>query len=105
MNQSDKNPSKFFGGQNLAQLYSDASQAVSVDFPWSGRPRFRTAIATKMMLRRSFYHAAFLGRRAGTEERSLVAEAFLVFTSVGGFTYSSKLGQMVAKPQWTQSGF
>ena len=35
MNQSDKNPSKFFGGQNRAQLYSDASQAVSVDFPWS----------------------------------------------------------------------
>jgi multiple sugar transport system substrate-binding protein len=31
----DKNPSKFFGGQNLVQLYSDASKAVSVDFAWA----------------------------------------------------------------------
>lgn len=31
----DKNPSKFYGGQNLVQLYSDASKAVSVDFAWA----------------------------------------------------------------------
>jgi multiple sugar transport system substrate-binding protein len=31
----DKNPSKFFGGQNLVQVYSDASKAVSVDFAWA----------------------------------------------------------------------
>ena len=35
LNQPDKNPSKFFGGQNLVQLYSDASKAVSVDFAWA----------------------------------------------------------------------
>lgn len=35
LNQPDKNPSKFFGGQNLVQIYSDASKAVNVDFPWS----------------------------------------------------------------------
>jgi multiple sugar transport system substrate-binding protein len=35
LHQPDKNPSKFFGGQNLVQLYSDASKAVSVDFAWS----------------------------------------------------------------------
>jgi multiple sugar transport system substrate-binding protein len=35
LNQSDKNPSKFCGGQNVAQVYSDASKAVNVDFAWS----------------------------------------------------------------------
>jgi multiple sugar transport system substrate-binding protein len=35
LNAPDKNPSKFFGGQNLVQLYSDASKAVSVDFAWA----------------------------------------------------------------------
>jgi multiple sugar transport system substrate-binding protein len=31
----DKNPSKFFGGQNLVQIYADASKAVSVEFAWA----------------------------------------------------------------------
>jgi multiple sugar transport system substrate-binding protein len=35
LNAPDKNPSKFFGGQNLVQVYSDASEAVSVDFAWA----------------------------------------------------------------------
>jgi multiple sugar transport system substrate-binding protein len=35
LHQPDKNPSKFFGGQNLVELYSDASKAVSVDFAWA----------------------------------------------------------------------
>ena len=35
LNQPDKNPSEFFGGQNLVQLYWDASKAVSVDFAWA----------------------------------------------------------------------
>jgi multiple sugar transport system substrate-binding protein len=35
LNAPDKNPAKFFGGQNLVQLYSDASKAVSVDFAWA----------------------------------------------------------------------
>jgi multiple sugar transport system substrate-binding protein len=35
LNAPDKNPSKFFGGQNLVKLYSDASSAVSVDFQWA----------------------------------------------------------------------
>ncbi len=35
LNAPDKNPSKFFGGQNLVQLYSEASKAVSVDFAWA----------------------------------------------------------------------
>jgi len=35
LHQPDKDPSKFFGGQNLVQVYSDASKAVSVDFAWS----------------------------------------------------------------------
>ncbi len=35
LNAPDKNPSKFFGGQNLVQLYSDASNGVSVDFVWA----------------------------------------------------------------------
>jgi multiple sugar transport system substrate-binding protein len=35
LNAPDKNPSKFFGGQNLVELYSDASKAVSVDFAWA----------------------------------------------------------------------
>ncbi len=35
LNQPDKNPSKFCGGQNVAQVYSDASKAVNVDFAWS----------------------------------------------------------------------
>jgi multiple sugar transport system substrate-binding protein len=35
LNQADKNPSKFCGGQNVAQVYVDASKAVNVDFAWS----------------------------------------------------------------------
>jgi multiple sugar transport system substrate-binding protein len=35
LNAPDKNPSKFYGGQNLVQVYSDASKAVSVDFAWA----------------------------------------------------------------------
>jgi multiple sugar transport system substrate-binding protein len=35
LNQPDKDPSKFFGGQNLVELYYDASKAVSVDFAWA----------------------------------------------------------------------
>jgi multiple sugar transport system substrate-binding protein len=35
LHQPEKNPSKFFGGQNLVQLYFDASKAVSVDFAWA----------------------------------------------------------------------
>jgi multiple sugar transport system substrate-binding protein len=35
LNQPDKNPSKFCGGQNVAQLYVDSSKAVNVDFAWS----------------------------------------------------------------------
>jgi multiple sugar transport system substrate-binding protein len=35
LNQPDKNPSKFFGGQDLAKLYSEASKAVNVDFAWA----------------------------------------------------------------------
>jgi multiple sugar transport system substrate-binding protein len=35
LNQPDKNPSKFFGGQNVAEIYSEASKAVDVDFAWA----------------------------------------------------------------------
>ena len=35
LNQPDKNPSKFCAGQNVAQVYADASKAVNEDFPWS----------------------------------------------------------------------
>ena len=35
LNQPDKNPSKFCGGQNVAQVYVDSSKAVNVDFAWS----------------------------------------------------------------------
>jgi multiple sugar transport system substrate-binding protein len=35
LHQPDKDPSKFFGGQDLVQLYYDASKAVSVDFAWA----------------------------------------------------------------------
>jgi len=35
MNQPDKNPSKFCAGQNVAEIYVEASKAVNVDFPWS----------------------------------------------------------------------
>jgi multiple sugar transport system substrate-binding protein len=35
LNDPAKNPSKFFGGQNLPQLYSDASKAINVDFAWA----------------------------------------------------------------------
>jgi multiple sugar transport system substrate-binding protein len=31
----DINPSKFFAGQNLVHIYSEASQAVNVDFTWA----------------------------------------------------------------------
>ena len=50
-------------------------------------------------------HAAFLDRRVASEERRLASDVFFAFTSVSGFTNSSKLGQMVARPQWAQSGF
>jgi multiple sugar transport system substrate-binding protein len=35
LNQPDKNPGKFCGGQNVAEVYSEASKAVNVDFAWS----------------------------------------------------------------------
>jgi multiple sugar transport system substrate-binding protein len=35
LNQPDKNPSKFCAGQNVAQVYADASKAVNEEFPWS----------------------------------------------------------------------
>jgi multiple sugar transport system substrate-binding protein len=35
LNQPEKNPSKFCGGQNVAEVYIEASKAVDVDFPWS----------------------------------------------------------------------
>jgi multiple sugar transport system substrate-binding protein len=35
LNQPDKNPSKFCGGQNVAEIYSQASKAVNVDFAWA----------------------------------------------------------------------
>jgi multiple sugar transport system substrate-binding protein len=34
LNQPDKNPAKFFDDQNLLQVYSDATKAVSVRFAW-----------------------------------------------------------------------
>ena len=34
LNQPDKNPAKFCGGQNVAEVYSQASKAVNVDFDW-----------------------------------------------------------------------
>jgi multiple sugar transport system substrate-binding protein len=35
LHQPDKNPSKFCGGQNIAEVYVQASKAVNVDFAWS----------------------------------------------------------------------
>ena len=35
LNQADKNPGKFCGGQNVAEVYAQASKAVNVDFAWS----------------------------------------------------------------------
>src|SRR5258708_10799850 len=35
LNDPEKNPSKFCGGQNIAQLYSDAAKAINVDFAWA----------------------------------------------------------------------
>ena len=35
LNQPDKNPSKFCGGQNISEIYSQASKAVNVDFGWA----------------------------------------------------------------------
>lgn len=35
LNQPDKNPGKFCGGQNVAELYVQASKAVNVNFAWS----------------------------------------------------------------------
>jgi multiple sugar transport system substrate-binding protein len=35
LNQPDKNPSKFCAGQNIAEIYSQASKAVNVDFAWA----------------------------------------------------------------------
>jgi multiple sugar transport system substrate-binding protein len=33
--QPDKNPAKFCGGQNVAEVYAQAAKAVNVDFAWS----------------------------------------------------------------------
>jgi multiple sugar transport system substrate-binding protein len=35
LNQPDKNPSKFCGGQNVADVYAQASKAVNADFAWA----------------------------------------------------------------------
>lgn len=35
LNQPDKNPSKFCGGQNVGEVYSQASNAVDIDFAWA----------------------------------------------------------------------
>jgi multiple sugar transport system substrate-binding protein len=35
LNQPDKNPSKFCGGQNVSEVYSQASNAVNADFAWA----------------------------------------------------------------------
>ena len=35
LNQPDKNPSKFCGGQNVAEVYVQASKAVNPDFAWA----------------------------------------------------------------------
>jgi multiple sugar transport system substrate-binding protein len=35
LNQPDKNPGKFCGGQNVAEVYAQASKAVNVDFAWA----------------------------------------------------------------------
>jgi multiple sugar transport system substrate-binding protein len=35
LNDPEKNPSKFCGGQNIAQVYSDAAKAINVDFGWA----------------------------------------------------------------------
>jgi hypothetical protein len=51
-------------------------------------------------------HAAFLGWRARTfAGRVSLSEPFFAFVTGTDFVYSSKLGQIVAKPQWMQSGF
>jgi hypothetical protein len=35
LNDPTKNPSKFGGGQNIAQVYSDAAKAINVEFAWA----------------------------------------------------------------------
>jgi multiple sugar transport system substrate-binding protein len=35
LNQPDKNPSKFCSGQNVGEIYSQASKAVNADFAWA----------------------------------------------------------------------
>ncbi|HET9375918.1 MAG TPA: extracellular solute-binding protein [Chthoniobacterales bacterium] len=35
LNDPTKNPSKFCGGQNIAQVYSDAAKAINVEFAWA----------------------------------------------------------------------
>src|SRR3984893_4892259 len=35
LNDPEKNPAKFCGGQNIAQIYSDAAKAINVDFAWA----------------------------------------------------------------------
>lgn len=35
LNQTDKNPSLFFGGQNISAVYAQASQGVNVNFQWA----------------------------------------------------------------------
>jgi multiple sugar transport system substrate-binding protein len=35
LNQPDKNPSKFCGGQNVSEVYTQASNAVNADFAWA----------------------------------------------------------------------
>lgn len=35
LDQPDKNPGKFCGGQNVAEIYAAASKAVNVQFAWA----------------------------------------------------------------------
>jgi multiple sugar transport system substrate-binding protein len=35
LNQPDKDPGKFCGGQNVAEVYVQASRAVNADFAWA----------------------------------------------------------------------
>jgi hypothetical protein len=51
-------------------------------------------------------YAAFLGWRERADSgRTPASAAFLIFGAAAGFVNSPKLGQIVARPQWTQSGF
>jgi multiple sugar transport system substrate-binding protein len=35
LHQPDKNPDKFCGGQNVAEVYAQAAKAVNAEFAWS----------------------------------------------------------------------